>query len=78
MQNGTFGDALAALKEGKKVARAHWNANHVLDMVPADEVTLPFISMTVGSEAADLQGKRVPWVASQTDLFAEDWFEITE
>lgn len=72
-----FGDALIALKEGKKVARARWNANHVLEMQVPDEnskMGLPYIYMTIGSEAADLQGKRVPWVASQTDLLAEDWF----
>jgi len=30
--------------------------------------------MVVGADAADMGGKRVPWVASQTDLLALDWF----
>jgi hypothetical protein len=36
--------------------------------------TLPYIFMVVGVDTADMGGKRVPWVASQTDLLADDWF----
>jgi hypothetical protein len=71
-----FGGALAALKNGRKVARKGWNAHHSLGLqVPDDQSanTLPYIYMVVGTDAADLQGKRVPWVASQTDLLADDW-----
>lgn len=72
----SFGNALAALKAGHKVARMGWNAHHVLGLQTPDENsanTLPYIYMIVGADAADRQGKRVPWVASQTDLLAEDW-----
>ena len=71
-----FGGVLAALREGRKVARTGWNAHHSLGLQTPDEQsanTLPYIFMVVGSDAADLQGKRVPWIASQTDLLAEDW-----
>lgn len=71
-----FGDALFHLKEGKKVARVGWNAHHVLGLQVPDEHsqnTLPYIYMVVGGDAQDLQGKRVPWVCSQTDMLAEDW-----
>lgn len=74
-----FSAALAALKQGKTVARKNWNAHHVLGLQTPDEHsmnTLPYIYMVVGTDAADLQGKRVPWVASQTDLLAEDWHVI--
>ena len=71
-----FGGALTALKNGRKVARKGWNAHHSLGLqVPDDQSanTLPYIYIVVGTDAADLQGKRVPWIASQTDLLADDW-----
>ncbi len=71
-----FGGVLAALREGRKVARKGWNAHHSLGFQAPDEQsanTLPYIYMVVGTDAADLQGKRVPWVASQTDLLSDDW-----
>lgn len=71
-----FGWALAQLKEGKKVARAGWNAHHSLGLQDPDEHssnTLPYIYMVVGNDAANLKGKRVPWVCSQTDMLTEDW-----
>jgi hypothetical protein len=74
--SSNFGGALAALKDGRKVARKGWNAHHALGLqVPDDQSanTLPYIYMVVGADAADLQGKRVPWIASQTDLLADDW-----
>jgi hypothetical protein len=73
-----FGDALALLKQGKRVEREGWNANHTLGLQEVDEGsvnTLPYIYLVVGDDAKDLQGKRVPWVASQRDLLAEDWKE---
>jgi hypothetical protein len=72
----SFGGALSALRDGKKVARKGWNAHHTLGLQIPDEGsanTLPYIYMVVGQDAVDMQGKRVPWVASQTDLLAEDW-----
>lgn len=76
-----FGQAIGRLKAtpGLRIARKGWNAHHVLGLqVPdADSAnSLPYIFMVVGADAADLQGKRVPWVASHTDLLAEDWFEV--
>jgi len=74
-----FGGALSALKNGRKVARTGWNAHHSLGFQTPDQNsanTLPYIYMVVGTDAADLQGKRVPWVASQTDLLADDWAVI--
>ncbi len=77
----SFGDALVALKQGKKVARAGWNGkdmflflvsggswNFESDIDGIDDLeVLPFICM----KTAD--NKLVPWLASQTDLIAEDW-----
>jgi hypothetical protein len=71
-----FGRALEHLEQGYRVARKGWNAHHTLGLQVPDDTsanTLPYIFMVVGTDAADMQGKRVPWVASQTDLLAEDW-----
>lgn len=72
----TFGDALVALKRGAKVQRAGWNGKgmHVALQVPDahSKMGLPYLYMkTVG-------GQLVPWLASQTDLLAEDWSELRD
>lgn len=76
-----FGDAIAALKAGSKVARSGWNGKGMwLELVNPESYDIysavasngalelrPFIVMkTVDSHL-------VPWVASQTDMLAEDW-----
>ena len=79
-QNGslTFGDAVAALKHGQKVARSGWNGKGMwLSLIPKShwETTrglemldgLPWIGMKT------VDDKFVPWLASQTDVLAEDW-----
>jgi hypothetical protein len=67
----TFGEAIAALKEGKRVSRTGWNGKGMwLELqVPDDhsKMTLPYIYMKTAQD--DL----VPWLASQTDVLAEDW-----
>ena len=77
-----FGEALSYLKDGKKIARNGWNGRgmwlrlvevNAYDVgtktVEPNETTelLPWIGM----KTAD--NKFVPWLASQTDVLAEDW-----
>ena len=81
-----FGHALVALKDGQKVSRAGWNGKGMfLFLVPGSTFVvnrapllgiypegteinyLPHIDM----KTAD--NKIVPWLASQTDVLAEDW-----
>lgn len=66
-----FGDALKALKEGHAVTRAGWNGKGMWLrlQIPDKEskMTLPYIYMKTA------QGDLVPWLASQTDVIAEDW-----
>ena len=66
-----FGDALSALKEGKRVSRTGWNGKGMwLELQVPDahsKMTLPYIYMKTAQD--DL----VPWLASQTDVLAEDW-----
>ena len=77
-----FGQALGALKAGKRVARAGWNGKGmwlVLQVPNANsKMTLPYIYIEYpAGHPAYPQGSRVPWLASQTDALAEDWSEVT-
>lgn len=77
IENMPFERALVCLKRGVRVSRAGWNAHHELGLQFPDAGSansLPYIYMVVGTDAADLKGARVPWVASHTDLMAGDWF----
>jgi hypothetical protein len=69
-----FGSAIDWLKSGARVARAGWNGKGMwLDLQRPDEhskMTLPYIFMKT------VQGDNVPWLASQTDMLAEDWYVI--
>ena len=66
-----FDKAIQLLKEGAKLQRAGWNGKgQFLELQRPDEnskMTLPYIYITT------VQGDRVPWLASQTDMLAEDW-----
>ena len=81
-----FGMAIAAMKKGMKVARSGWNGKGMfLFLVPGSTFKVnrapllgiypegteinycPHIDMKTADE------KVVPWLASQTDVLAEDW-----
>ena len=66
-----FGDALKRLKAGDHVAREDWNGpGQWLKLQRPDansKMTLPYIYIST------VQADLVPWLASQTDLLAEDW-----
>ena len=95
-----FGDAIRAMKAGKKVSRAGWNGKGMwVALTPgstfpkefakdghaakhrADEIAtaggyvvlLPHIDM----RAAD-GSMVVGWLASQTDMLADDWSEAAD
>jgi hypothetical protein len=66
-----FSNALNGLKAGHRVARSGWNGKGMwLELQKPDEhskMTLPYIYMSTA------QGDLVPWLASQTDILADDW-----
>lgn len=68
----TFGEGVEALKVGDRVSRAGWNCKNMwLRLQKPDEssdMTLRYIFMSTVS------GGVVRWLASQTDMLAEDWF----
>jgi hypothetical protein len=83
-----FGKAIQRLKEGCKVAREGWNGkNMFLYYVPANEypANRNKNSTMIGLFPDDLvpygayiamktaQNNVVPWLASQTDVLADDW-----
>lgn len=82
----TFGEVLALIKLGRKAARAGWNGKGMfVFLVPGSTFLVnrpPLLGIYpegteinyrshVDMKAAD--GTVVPWVASQTDVLAEDW-----
>ena len=66
-----FGQAIEALKNGQRVTRPGWNGKGMwLALQTPDansKMTLPYIFMRTADEGF------VPWLASQTDVLAEDW-----
>lgn len=89
----SFGHAIAALKAGERVCRAGWNGrNMFLVLVPGstgltvDEGRpLAKAGLEVGTSFNYLphidmwtaQGDLVPWLASQSDMLAEDWMIVS-
>ena len=84
-----FGQAIEALKEGKRVARAGWNGKGMfLFLVNGSNFVVnrePLLSiMGEGAQGqyhahVDMktaQGYVVPWLCSQVDMLAEDWVEV--
>ena len=81
-----FGQALEALKQGSKVARAGWNGKGMfIFLVPGStfKVNRPPL-LGIYPEDTEIKyhahidmktatGEIVPWLASQTDVLAEDW-----
>ena len=82
----TFGLAIEALKKGKRVARAGWNGKgmwlilvaYSCSDTPEDHPHYHHHSVAsveglpwIGMKTTD--NKFVPWLASQTDMLAEDW-----
>ena len=67
----TFSWALTQLKEGAKPQRTGWNGKgmwiHLQVPDQGSKMTLPYLYMKTADD------KLVPWLASQTDILADDW-----
>ncbi len=64
-----IGEAVQALREGRRVARAGWNGKGMylalrLEFESAE--TEPYVYLTAAE-------KTIPWSCSQADLLADDW-----
>jgi hypothetical protein len=86
-----FSGALVALKQGRRVFREGWNGEGMfLFLVQGSTFNVnrpPHLGIyPEGTEIRyhahidmkTAQGDVVPWVASQTDLLADDWYENEE
>ena len=81
-----FGLALEAAKRGKRIARAGWNGKgqyvelgQNIYYKHEDEPTLMACHDDIGSQAlvfCGTRGRQVGWLASQSDMLAEDWMVI--
>ena len=86
-----FSGALECLRNGHKLQRLGWNGKGLcVQLQTPDEnskMTLPYLYLTYpdvplndSEHPADGQamrpGARVPWLASQTDILAEDWVAL--
>mgnify|MGYP000947757345 CR=1 FL=1 len=91
--NLNFGQAIEALKDGKRVAREGWNGKGMfLFLLPAgtvptkaihDPALRAVVGYEIGGETFEALGsirmftadKKIltGWLASQTDMLAEDW-----
>lgn len=74
----SFEQALSALKKGLNVMRSGWNGKGMwLVLQRPDEkskMTEPYIYIEYPEgHPAYVNGCRCPWLASQTDIMAEDW-----
>jgi len=84
-----FSEALEALKDGHRITRSGWNGvGQWLILVPGSTITVS-ADRPLGQAAPEMVGRAVeyrphidiktvddelvPWIASQTDLLAEDW-----
>ena len=74
IKNLDFSTALQKVKKGKTIQRSGWNGKGLLVKAQfPDEnskMNLPYWYI----EYPD--GRRCPWLASQTDIMAEDWLEV--
>lgn len=75
-----FGAAIEALKEGMAVRRRGWNGRGIfIELQVPDEhskMTHSYIYIdTTGlqTDNSEAPRDRVPWLASQTDMLADDW-----
>ena len=75
-----IGQALEELKAGGKVARDGWNGKGLwLELQTPDahsKMTLPYLYINYPADAQNTPGARVPWLASQTDILADDWVAV--
>ena len=90
-ENLNFGEAIKALKNGKKVARKGWNGEDMFLFLREGRLITgvhPESEMVKGTGKTefesrdhicmkDAEGKCVVgWLASQTDMLAEDWYIV--
>ena len=69
-----IGQAIKEMRNGFKVSRSGWNGpgQHLELQAPdaQSKMKKPYIYIS------PVDGELVPWLVSQTDLLADDWFTV--
>jgi len=89
-----FGWAIRMLKDGRRMAREGWNGKGMFivlqrgypEGIPINRNTAEATGLPEGTVCRFLpyimmrtvDGSFVPWLASQTDMLAEDWLPVEE
>jgi hypothetical protein len=80
-----FSDALRLVKKGHRLARAGWNGRSMFIFYAETAHATPAKTWPTGQVTYDphidlrtATGHFVPWLASQTDLLADDWETVRE
>lgn len=80
-----FGNAIIALKKGKSLYRKGWNGKGIcirlMNASDSKDMTQDYIYIdTTGlkTKNRDAPKSRVPWLASQTDMLADDWEVVND
>ena len=78
-----FGEAIKLLKQGKRVSRKGWNGkNQYIELatnisyINANNETINAEHEAIGNKAiafVGTSGVQLGWLASQSDMLAEDW-----
>lgn len=77
-----FGEAIRRVKGDARVARKGWNGKGMFVMhcgVDGEDYTLDDGTKVIRRDYLYMKAADdtvVPWVASQTDILAEDWYEV--
>ena len=84
--NATFGQAIEALKQGKRAKREGWNGkNQYIELATCISYTnaggevVNAEHNAIGNKAiafVGTSGVQLGWLASQADMLAEDWLII--
>ena len=77
IENVSFSVALEEVKKGKSIQRKGWNGSGLVVKTQFPDVnskmTLPYLYIEYPVDAKTTPGAKCPWLASQTDIMAEDW-----
>ncbi len=90
MEKINFGQAIEQLKMGRRVAREGWNGQgmfiYLVDGSRFEVNRPPLLGIYPQGTTIDYRphidmktadGSCVPWVASQSDILANDWYEVS-
>lgn len=76
-----FSEALKRIKKGKKVSRRGWNGKSQYIQIVSNVVGYTSSGKVESNKAIGFfgtSGLQIGWLASQADMLAEDWYEVTD